>query len=51
MRIKNRWCRIAWFLEAKRDGKFKDDFKYTFEVVPPIRRCTKAIHSMYWREK
>jgi hypothetical protein len=51
MRVINPRCRIAWFLEAKRYGKFKDDSKYTFEVIPPIRRCTKAIHSMYWRAK
>jgi hypothetical protein len=45
MRVINPRCRIAWFLEAKRDGKFK------YEYIPPIRRCTKAIHSMYWRAK
>jgi hypothetical protein len=51
MKIINPMCRIAWFLEAKRYGKVKDDSKYTFEVIPLIRRCTKAIHSMYWRAK
>jgi hypothetical protein len=51
MKIKNRWCRIAWFLEAQREGKFKDDFKYTFEVIPHKMRSTKAMHSMYWRKK
>jgi hypothetical protein len=45
MKVINPRCRIAWFLEAKRDGKFK------YEYIPPIRRCTKAIHSMYWRAK
>jgi hypothetical protein len=47
MKVINPRCRIAWLLEAKREAKVK----YQFEVVPPIRRCTKAIHSMYWRKK
>jgi hypothetical protein len=44
MKIKNPRCRIAWFLENNR----KID---KFEYIPPIRRSTKAIFSMYWREK
>jgi hypothetical protein len=47
MKLKNPMCRIAWFLEAKREAKAN----YQFEVIPLIRRCTKAIHSMYWRAK
>ena len=43
MKLKNRWCRIAWFLEAKRDGKFK------YEYIPPTRN--RLINSMYWRAK
>ena len=43
MKIKNPRCRIAWFLEDNRSGRFK------FEYIPLIRRCTKAIHSMYTR--
>ena len=43
MKIKNKWCRIAWFLEAKRVGNFK------FEPLPAIR--TRFPNSMYWRKK
>jgi len=38
MKIKNKWCRIAWFLDAKREC---NNYKW----------ATKAMHSMYWREK
>ena len=46
MKIKNKWCRIAWFLEAKREGN-----NYKFEYIPHKLRAIKAMHSMYWREK
>jgi len=46
MKIKNRWCRLAWFLDAKRESN-----NYKFEYIPRDRRVTKAMHSMYWREK
>jgi len=44
MKIKNKWCRIAWFLDAKRECN-----NYKFEYIPHKQRATKALHSMYWR--
>jgi hypothetical protein len=43
MNIKNRWCRIAWFLDGTRFGM------YQFYAPPPVRSRPK--NSMYWREK
>jgi hypothetical protein len=45
MKVINPWCRIAWFLEAKRDGKFK------YEFIPHKLRSTTAMHSMYGRRR
>lgn len=43
MKLKNRWCRIAWFLDGKRVGIYK------FDTLPPIR--SRPQNSMYWRKK
>lgn len=45
MKVINPWCRIAWFLEAQRNGKFK------YEFIPHKLRSTIAMHSMYWRRR
>jgi hypothetical protein len=46
MKIKNNWCRIAYFLRELRHCN-----PYKFEYIPHKQRSTKAMHSMYWREK
>jgi hypothetical protein len=46
MKIKNKWCRLAWFLDARRSCN-----NHKFEHITRDRRVTKAMHSMYWREK
>ena len=43
MKVLNPRCKLAWFLDAKRNGNFK------FEYIPPSKRNVKSIYSMYLR--